>query len=603
MGIQRFTQDLSPYAEAANIGRCLDRGESLINITGLIIDGPSFAYHVYNKLLAHRLSHTGKDTLSLPTCAEMGEGARRLLLDLSKTEVDIKAIFFDGFLPAAKQPTRLARMETTRKQLEDFRHLHMIAPLSTPLKNDMDYNKALWSHSGPSTRRGLPPPPPFLVPAVIEGIKRSQWASCVHIVAEEADIACARLAQSTGAAILSNDSDMCIYDLGNDGCVLQLHTLERHQGSSAKGDLLIRASCIRPAVLVQKLKISSLLRLAYERQSDGSASYNVILEAAKSTRSDNQAADFNAFAAEYDVAPCRSRNVSLDSLDPRVAEFVATISSSGETDPPTVYLPMLYEDPQRDAAWCYGQEIRQVAYSIVATAASSRTQRAVEYFRKGTRVAADRVQVIPSSNLERVIDSIHDLLSETMATMSNCTDPAVLWYLTALRMVIRRRLDDGRNVTRAEIKTLFEPSRSPGQGVIWSSVHLHANVEALLYSLRVLKQLTGLIMTKDSPFRSPSSAVRELAAALEVMPPIAELFLPIQHIQEQLHASMKATPHLLDIIMDLLPKNHKKAAKSSRNTVPGQEPNRAAKRARSAAKTSVPVAAHRNLFDVLSEDT
>lgn len=59
------------------------------------------------------------------------------------------------------------------------------------------------------------------------------WADVTIMVAGEADMHCAYLAKLTGSAVLTNDSDLILHDIGPHGSVVLLHSLELENTYSA----------------------------------------------------------------------------------------------------------------------------------------------------------------------------------------------------------------------------------------------------------------------------------------------------------------------------------------------------------------------------------
>lgn len=56
---------------------------------------------------------------------------------------------------------------------------------------------------------------PFLVPLIIESLLDSRFAARTEVIPEEADPWCAVFARNNEALILTDDSDLAIYDIGN----------------------------------------------------------------------------------------------------------------------------------------------------------------------------------------------------------------------------------------------------------------------------------------------------------------------------------------------------------------------------------------------------
>lgn len=458
------------------------------------------------------------------------------------------AIYFDGALPASKEKIRVQRLERTRKQLEEYRKLHHEAPPPAASPNlAIDYKRAIWLQAAMSGRRVLPPPPPFMVPAVIEALLKSPLGERVHVVPEEADVACARMARTSGSAILSNDSDMSIYDLGPGNCVALLHTLEEisYRLPVAKSGLTI--SCICPSDISKRLKINSLLRLAFERSLDGTVTTATVAERARKQPTDANQGAFESFAAEYLVADQQWTGDSLRPLDPRTAEFVVGTFSSGATTSPHVYLPIIHEDPTRDSSWSYGLELRQIAFSLYSVVSEPATpsKSVVEYARKGGRIAATDIPVLRGYNLHPAASAVlADLQLRSPAT-------SLQWWLYALHRVVRQKLDAGKIVTHANIDAVLGLKGTRSK-CTWSDVHLHANIQAVLYSARMLAQLLQYVGRSKRGADSRVIPAEELTAVLSKLPSSAELFLSIEELRALCWSQLDPSKYMLEGVFALI---------------------------------------------------
>lgn len=458
------------------------------------------------------------------------------------------AIFFDGALPVGKEEIRVQRLERTRKQLYEYRKLYPEAPpeAASP-KLPIAHERVIWSQSATSARRVLPPPPPFMVPAAIEALAKTPVGERVHVVPEEADVACARMARKTGSAILSNDSDLSIYDLGQQSCLAFLHTVEKvcHVQPSTTSELNI--SCICPSDVSKRLKIDSLLCLAFERSLDGTTTTAIVAQRARQALAEADQTRFDAFAAEYLVGDQHREETSLTGLDPRTAEFVVQTLPFRATTSPRVYLPIIHEDSTRDSSWSYGQQLRQLAYCLHSGLSESATtlESVSEYARKGDRIAMTNLPLLKGHCLVSAASAVLDDLDRKTLTKP------LHWWMYALRLVVQQKLDSGKKVTPESIATLFGAKGSPFK-CNWGDVHLHANIQAVLYSARMLQQ----ILQYNSPFKTrpelDALSLQRLAVALSRLPSIAELFLSIDEVKASTKDQSDATNDMLEEVYALI---------------------------------------------------
>lgn len=91
MGIKGLSSALSPYAVSTVVG-CRKTGcgkcssHDQYESTKIIIDGPAFAYYIYDKLIVNRPQPVNAiDTL--PSYSEIGEGALAILGELESYNV------------------------------------------------------------------------------------------------------------------------------------------------------------------------------------------------------------------------------------------------------------------------------------------------------------------------------------------------------------------------------------------------------------------------------------------------------------------------------------------------------------------------------------
>jgi hypothetical protein len=86
MGIARLTQDLANYAEHLTVGVSDASASYSFSVPQLwVIDGPSLVYHVYNKLLAYKLSQS----VNVPTYAEINTGVHTFLKSLIDHGIEV----------------------------------------------------------------------------------------------------------------------------------------------------------------------------------------------------------------------------------------------------------------------------------------------------------------------------------------------------------------------------------------------------------------------------------------------------------------------------------------------------------------------------------
>ncbi|KAI4146515.1 MAG: hypothetical protein L6R39_003434, partial [Caloplaca ligustica] len=137
------------------------------------------------------------------------------------------------------------------------------------------------------------PAPPFLVPAVLDALARSnQYAAITTVVPGEADPYCALAARNLDATILTSDSDLLVYDIGPKASVMFFNQISTSPGEAVL-DTVLQANVFVTAAIAKRLQLPNLHRLAYEIKADPTVSFAEALRRAKSPVKDD--ALFRAF--------------------------------------------------------------------------------------------------------------------------------------------------------------------------------------------------------------------------------------------------------------------------------------------------------------------
>ena len=402
----------------------------------------------------------------------------------------------------------------------------------------------------------------------------------VSVVPGEAEAFCVPAAKACNAAILTNDSDLALFeDLTSDGVVVLLHSMKLSVTGNARA---LEAQCWRPREIVQKLELNSLLGLGFERSKDSTASFSIILQRAKDSRGIVESdTGFTAFQTQFNgpsESPTElSSSKSLTNFDPRLSELVCQLFNASDatlSNSPAILqltLPILHEDPTRDSSWSYGRSLRHAAYCLLhlhklkttkahPTAEPPTSDPSVsELNRKGQRIAEDKLLLTSSHQPISSAKTNMNLLNQYLATASPSTTTstpptptATTYILWALHTVLDQRLTVGKqSYSRNLIKQFLsltplpsERQQRPPAGLPvsdaangWTLLHLNANVQAVLYSARMLKQTVDFLQkNREHDQAGTDDEIAKLAQVLGSMPPIEDLFLdPIgaRHLMQQ----------------------------------------------------------------------
>ena len=378
------------------------------------------------------------------------------------------------------------------------------------------YPRGLRAPLGKTAKRASPIPP-FIVPAALDRLAQSRFASIVTIVPGEADAYCAALAREESAIILTNDSDLALYDLGSDGAVAFFHSLRKGSESSVTCDSL-QGRLWRHRDIRKRLGVD-VLRFAYEIRRTPNVRISQILANARQESQD--AADLYAFLKEFDLDMLSTtKSMSLVSglettfLDPRLNELIVRIMDP-LADELCFYLPVQFSDPSRLTAWQPSRNIRRITYTLLIEAFGVGKEAFRKVHEHDPRLAFQPYLVEVAPNLSSLMQKLESALS---------LDDSLYQYALTTSLS-----SPGKLPTVSELfpKTI----RS------WHHVHLLGQVHGILYSLRILKQSLGFLVhrrgvdadealnggRKRARESSWISAAEELFAKLENLPNLATL--------------------------------------------------------------------------------
>ena len=383
--------------------------------------------------------------------------------------------------------------------------------------------------------------PPFLVPAILDAMFCSKYAAISIIVPGEADVYCAKAARDGGGIVLTNDSDLFVHDLGSRGAFSLIHQVELrpneeedHNQGEQVACQTFRLPVFRPKEIAERLGLVDLQRLAYVflRAREALTLPEAIIRSKENQ--DVGTLSFQEFLGEYgtETSMIESQTFSADSLnnhltharplDPRVSEFMLQLTATSQ-DTVYMYLPYLIDDPSRSSAWLVSAKQRSFAYSIPSSLRDGPQKRPrtiiAEYNRRGDKILAQQI-LFPSP--EDLCVQSRELLAKVQDFVETFADfpKHVIWRAYALADVYRWYLDNNkpppsRETMRRFMKGLSKPSAK------WEDIHLSAQVQAVLYTLRMTQQI--LTYTISTTKKGPPKPLKKLASILNTLPPTAQL--------------------------------------------------------------------------------
>jgi hypothetical protein len=482
-----------------------------------IVDGPSLAYHVYH-IAKCRVASSTRSKQNATADATNGVDATpsyafilailaRWLGMLERYGLPIKAIFFDGALPTEKRPERLRRLQGQSTSIASFKRRSsswesaIVNVVHSPGEADGLQDADLFGNMMPKYGSSAPS---FLVPAVLEHLRNSQWSGVTRLVPNEADEYCSSFVRHHGGIVFSADSDYLGLELGLGGFIF-LDNLELDSSDSTKP--VLRARMYEAKQIAERLRLESLIFL--DRVFEDGAEPNLrsmpstattisraqkLREMMKSDarirqkyqRELDKAKTHNPVARGIGHYPRRLEPV-LQELDPRIAEWLlpavsGIATNEGDVEPIGVtdmHLPVLLEDPDRAAPFgVVGVKVRRIAYSLLV-----KETRIHEYFRKGSGVQGQYICPFVDGELDAAVKG---LCEEYFAqTRSWVTLPNLTWREFALVCLCHDiREHQSHLPSRAELEAVYALSGAAS----WPSLHLAAQYQAVLYSWRLLAQ-------------------------------------------------------------------------------------------------------------------
>ena len=389
---------------------------------------------------------------------------------------------------------RVSRLEHCVTQITNFyasnQDLKIVSgPPLLPLVDDhalFDFGRPV-----PAKFRALPAAP-FLVPAVLDGLLSSgQYAEVIEMVPGEADWYCAAAARKSGGMVLTGDSDLLVYDLGPKGGVIFYDQLELRQCDMSTSFCVLMASVANSTETAKVLGVDSIQRLAFELKEDRSTT---LLEAVRRSNNGfggaNRKALYDNFSKEYAEEETISQHLAGNALcplvDPRLSELVVQFSMSAE-ETLHMYLPFIIEDPSRASAWNVSQYLRSHAYSIIAASKNKlKKPKIFEYSRRDVRIVPDSVHISEPSEINRSTRKLayrRDAIKSQFPAVPNC----LVWRISAIIEVYSWYIENGRSLpSRKALTKAFCGNEETF--ISWQDVHLSAQIQAALYSFRLLTQ-------------------------------------------------------------------------------------------------------------------
>jgi hypothetical protein len=452
-------------------------------------------------------------------------------------------IYFDGYLPPSKLDVRLERLRGLTKRLNDYYHANTV-PCRVSSPNEVANPKKLFSREPLRSSHTNLPPSPFLVPAIIDALGNSEiYSSVVEVVPGEADLYCAGYLKQHGGIVITGDSDLLVHDVGACGSVSFFKDIEAL--SDIKSGSL-HSSIYHPASIADRLalpKSHGLRALAFEMANDSQGTFRRLLVQATALKAANAYGDrYDEFLKEYKSLPMDTTLATnnggnsprfmavLRKLDPRISEYVlqfpslarcsgqAALTVEPEMDARHVFLPFLLDCPVRTNAWEASVSLRLLAYGLVKGIVPENEQeynvfehrRLNDMSAKGLKLSNIPPISEGCTSLIRRIDQVH------------CKYPTLSVPDRWTAFVICQEVEWSSSIGRPVRINLISQQLAQLDHYTWDIVQFLAQAQGVFYSLRMLQQITSLIVSCHHASSFPE-AVFILHDRLKSLPPLSDI--------------------------------------------------------------------------------
>ncbi|KAI0465974.1 hypothetical protein F4859DRAFT_498916 [Xylaria cf. heliscus] len=562
----------------------------------VVIDGPALIFQILNGCMRERPATNSFHCH--PSYSTLGRMVLGWLEELPRHNVTVRKIYFDGYLPPSKWQVRRERLMRQSGTMKDLLASH---PHGSPRAPEEVFETikpgiSLIQDLDDPLHTNRFPAPPFLVPAAIEVLRSCRkWGPLVEVVSGEADMFCAEDIRRHGGVLLTSDSDLLITELGPHGTVSFFADIfESDRLGNLQGLMTRKYSLHNINNTLGFNNVGGLPRVAFEKMRHRT-SFNEALSLAKNSK-DNilESPEFRAFMEEYSMKEYLPMDHPvqgiLSRLDPRISEVViqtllldpnGTVPDMGRRENPrgpetlAMFLPIMIENRDRKSAWTMSTAVRELAYGAMQTFAVHESPTIIEYrvLDASNSLMGRQIDVPgPDETLEQcglLVDALNQLTTQIpgadMQWLSFAIYQDVMWSSSEQKLPLSAFLmDKGKGAFNDEDK------------ISWDMIHFTAQVQASLYSLRMVTQVLDVVASLRKELPPPMQELRE---RLSTLPPITEW--PTVETMSQILATANEA-NVLSVIEDIIgvkiiqnPKNSSKSRRArkqkSRRRLPRSE--------------------------------
>lgn len=443
----------------------------------------------------------------------------------------------------SKYDIRAERITAHTQQLQAF-HRTVKRPYRILCRKQENVLDNLFTHRNVPDKLTKLPAPAFLVPAILESLVTSkEYQQITEVVPGEADTYCAHSLNKHGGIVLTGDSDLLVYDLGENGSVVFFRDVE---WNSTTGPMSV---IYQPATIGSQLGLlctQGLRPLAFQLSLNPYTSLAGLRAKVKALETvENVPQEYVDFLQEYSCDTIVPRDTRKDtsmlhvlrSLDPRVSEYVlqfpkfATIAgraleSGTFNSSPHIYLPFLIDCPVRTNAWEMSMAVRQLAYGLINLIIPENEQKytVFEHKRQEGKSRGRELQLPSLPQIPTACNNLTFLLRELAGKIPKISngDP---WVAVAICQDVEWAHQNSKtSATELALSHLssFRRPKDPNKELNWDILQLLAQIQGSFQSLRMLKQMTNVVVAYDNANGLPKE-VEQLQSELQSLPLLSDL--------------------------------------------------------------------------------
>jgi hypothetical protein len=365
----------------------------------------------------------------------------------------------------------------------------------------------------------------------------------MEVVPGEADLYCAGYLKQHGGIVITGDSDLLVHDVGAYGSVSFFKDIEALPDIKSGS---LHTSIYHPASIANRLalpKSHGLRALAFEMANDSQGTFRRLLLQATALKAANAYGDhYDEFLKEYKSLPMDTTLATnnsgnsprfvavLHNLDPRISEYVLQFPSlarcsgqaasavKSETGARHVFLPFLLDCPVRTNAWEASVSLRLLAYGLVRGIVPENEQKYNVFEHR--RLKDMSAKGLKLSNIPPIFEGCTALIR--LIDQVYCKLPTLSVADRWTAFVMCQEVEWSSSIGRPVHINLISQQLAQLNHYTWDIVHFLAQAQGVFYSLRMLQQITSLVVSCHHANSVPE-AVFVLHDRLKSLPPLSDI--------------------------------------------------------------------------------